>query len=357
MQKMPSKSDNLNADKKKDNQLSLFMDIIDKIQHDFDSPESFLDVDRDKCDRFKSYLKKMCDYLNAEDDLSSGKVTINGANSAPLLPSELIVDKNLVDNEQIYQQLQLYNGDTLASLPSLSKFFAKCMLKLDSLKLNVDKGAHVDAKKRKRDIVAKLTSKEKTNEANIHSESLSSADDGDNDDDDDDDEDDDDDDGNGIEDGYGSEIDNQENLNEDNLDEEEDQFDDDFDEAELDDKSNGTDNDDDDKEDDDDNDNDNENDEEDDEYDYMFDDELPGEKGDENDPNVEYDLVGAENDSGLYTGQLDNIEEMNFKKEKIAQKQKSRVKNLFADENEPEDEANNSKQAKSSLELRQEKVF
>jgi hypothetical protein len=352
---MPSKNDDSNADKKKDDHTNLFMNIIDNVKLEFEAPESFLDIDQEKCERFKSYLKKMCDYLKAENDLSSSsglKTTVNGIDSVSLLPSELIVDKSLVDNEQIYQQLQLYNGDTLASLPSLSKFFAKCMLKLDTLKLSVDKGMIFDAKKKKKNGLGKSLVKEKINN-NHDSEGPSSADDGDDDDDDEEDE-------------YKSESDNEENLNlnqndsneneelreddeEDKNDLNEDEkFDDDFDEAELEDDNEASDDGDqgDDVEEDDD-----------DEYDYMFDDHLPGENDDANDPNAEYDLVGAEVDSGLYTGQLDNIEEINLKKQKIVQKPKNRIKNLFADENMSDDEEIDSKQAKSSLEIRQEKVI
>jgi len=50
----------------------------------------------------------------------------------------LIVDKDLVDNEQIYQQLQLYNNDTSSSIGSLTKFFSKCVLGIDSLSFNVE---------------------------------------------------------------------------------------------------------------------------------------------------------------------------------------------------------------------------
>ena len=65
--------------------------------------------DTNKSDRFKSYLKKFYDYLKINEsllnDVSGGttKVTATTNESLP----ELIIDTKLVDNEQIYQQLQL----------------------------------------------------------------------------------------------------------------------------------------------------------------------------------------------------------------------------------------------------------
>ena len=52
---------------------------------------------------------------------------------------ELIIDKTLVDTEQIYQQLQLYNNDqSSTSINSLTKFFSKCLVNLDTLSFNID---------------------------------------------------------------------------------------------------------------------------------------------------------------------------------------------------------------------------
>ena len=57
-------------------------------------------------------------------------------NSVP----ELIVDKDYVDTEQIYQQIQLYNNEaeSSCSLNSLTKFFSKCLVDTDSIAFNVD---------------------------------------------------------------------------------------------------------------------------------------------------------------------------------------------------------------------------
>jgi U3 small nucleolar RNA-associated protein MPP10 len=51
---------------------------------------------------------------------------------------ELIIDTKLVDNEQIYQQLQLYNNEASSSLGSLAKFFSKCLVSIDSVSFNVE---------------------------------------------------------------------------------------------------------------------------------------------------------------------------------------------------------------------------
>jgi len=51
---------------------------------------------------------------------------------------ELIIDTKLVDNEQIYQQLQLYNNEASSSLGSLAKFFSKCLVSIDSVSFSVE---------------------------------------------------------------------------------------------------------------------------------------------------------------------------------------------------------------------------
>ncbi len=53
---------------------------------------------------------------------------------------ELIVDKSYVDTEQIYQQIQLYNNqaESSSSLNSLTKFFSKCLIAIDSISFNID---------------------------------------------------------------------------------------------------------------------------------------------------------------------------------------------------------------------------
>jgi len=53
---------------------------------------------------------------------------------------ELIVDKELVDSEQIYQQIQLYNNEieSTSSISSLTKFFSKSLVALDSISFNID---------------------------------------------------------------------------------------------------------------------------------------------------------------------------------------------------------------------------
>ena len=89
-----------------------------------------------KCERFKSYLKKLYDFLKVNEEALSEHTT-SSSSKLESLP-ELIVDKNLVDNEQIYQQLQLYNNDTSSSIGSLTKFFSKCVVAIDDLSFNVD---------------------------------------------------------------------------------------------------------------------------------------------------------------------------------------------------------------------------
>ena len=89
----------------------------------------------------------MYDYLKVQDDELVGSIMSSTSNSASKsnaqysLP-ELIVDSKLVDAEQIYQQLQLYNNDqTSTSLASMTKFFSRCLVNLDGLTFNVDYSA------------------------------------------------------------------------------------------------------------------------------------------------------------------------------------------------------------------------
>ena len=57
---------------------------------------------------------------------------------------ELIIES--VDNEQIYQQLQLHNN---SAFNSLMKYFAKCLAKSDEITFNVDmKGSKLNKKKK-----------------------------------------------------------------------------------------------------------------------------------------------------------------------------------------------------------------
>lgn len=104
--------------------------------------------DSEKSERFKLYLKRLYDYLKAQDDndyISTKSPhtnpKISQSNQSSALP-ELIVDKNLVDLEQIYQQLQLYNQNSdltsSASINSLTKFFSKCLVNMDMLSFNLD---------------------------------------------------------------------------------------------------------------------------------------------------------------------------------------------------------------------------
>ena len=53
----------------------------------------------------------------------------------------MIVDGSLVDTEQIYQQLQLYNteADSANSINSLTRFFSKSLLAVDAMSFNVNK--------------------------------------------------------------------------------------------------------------------------------------------------------------------------------------------------------------------------
>lgn len=53
---------------------------------------------------------------------------------------ELIVDEKIVDTEQIYQQLQLYNNelDSSSSINNLTKFFSKSLVAIDSISFNIN---------------------------------------------------------------------------------------------------------------------------------------------------------------------------------------------------------------------------
>ena len=95
-------------------------------------------IDEEKSERFKKYLKRLYDYLKIHDDDVTTSHKSNTNNMQFSLP-ELIIDKNLVDTEQIYQQLQLYNNDqSSTSINSLTKFFSKCLVNLDNLSFNID---------------------------------------------------------------------------------------------------------------------------------------------------------------------------------------------------------------------------
>ena len=70
----------------------------------------------------------MHDFLKIQEDHS--------AKTQHCLPSALIVSKELVDDEQIYQQLQL--ASTSTSLASMAKFFSKCLVNLDAMSFQID---------------------------------------------------------------------------------------------------------------------------------------------------------------------------------------------------------------------------
>ena len=97
--------------------------------------------DEKKSERFKTYLKKFYDYLKVNEEEISSNHTNNSANDSQIISvPELIVDKDLVDSEQIYQQVQLYNNerDSSSSISSLTKFFSKSLVSLDSMSFNID---------------------------------------------------------------------------------------------------------------------------------------------------------------------------------------------------------------------------
>lgn len=116
---------------------------LGNITKEFENVENFVESDNTKSDRFKNYLKSFYDYLKVnEEEISSDlsknsqKPVIKRVSSVP----ELIVDKNIVDSEQIYQQLQLYNNelDSSSSINSLTKFFSKSLVSIDSISFNID---------------------------------------------------------------------------------------------------------------------------------------------------------------------------------------------------------------------------
>ncbi|CAF0782907.1 unnamed protein product [Brachionus calyciflorus] len=125
-------------------------DLLIKINDEFENLESFLEVDEEKSNRFRSYIKTLYDYIKIQDDndyISSSssintKKNTSSANSTSSALPELIVDNKLVDLEQIYQQLQLYNQNSdltsSASINSLTKFFSKCLVHSDSISFNVN---------------------------------------------------------------------------------------------------------------------------------------------------------------------------------------------------------------------------
>lgn len=95
----------------------------------------------------------MYDFIKIQDDndyisCSNNKKTQTVSQSSAL--PQLIVDKNLVDLEQIYQQLQLYNQNSdltsSASINSLTIFFSKCLLKPESITFNIDTVQNTTAK-------------------------------------------------------------------------------------------------------------------------------------------------------------------------------------------------------------------
>lgn len=97
--------------------------------------------DEKKSERFKTYLKKFYDYLKVNEEEISSNHTNNSATDSQIISvPELIVDKDLVDSEQIYQQVQLYNNerDSSSSISSLTKFFSKSLVSLDSMSFNID---------------------------------------------------------------------------------------------------------------------------------------------------------------------------------------------------------------------------
>lgn len=107
-----------------------------------------LRLDEEKSNRFRTYIKSLYDYIKIQDDndyitssTSNKKNSLPSSSSQSALP-ELIVDKNLVDLEQIYQQLQLYNQNSdqtsSASINSLTKFFSKCLVQIDTVSFNID---------------------------------------------------------------------------------------------------------------------------------------------------------------------------------------------------------------------------
>jgi len=104
-----------------------------------------------KSERFKRCLKCFYDYLKIQHNNDDENENENSSNKGKSLTKknksiqqqqqqhhslpELIVDSRLVDNEQIYQQLQLYNND---SIHSMTKFFAKCLLNVEQISFNID---------------------------------------------------------------------------------------------------------------------------------------------------------------------------------------------------------------------------
>lgn len=121
--------------------------VLTNIKSEFDNVEAFVTPDTKKCERFKTYLKKFYDFVKVnEEDISSDLISneITSAKSKQKRISsvpELIVDTGLVDTEQIYQQLQLYNTelDSASSINNLTKFFSKSLLAADSISFNVNK--------------------------------------------------------------------------------------------------------------------------------------------------------------------------------------------------------------------------
>ncbi|RNA06702.1 U3 small nucleolar ribonucleo MPP10 [Brachionus plicatilis] len=120
-------------------------DLFDKIKNEFDALESFLEKNEEKSDRFRMYVKSLYDFIKIQDDNDYITFSSNKKIPTPSQPSalpELIIDKNLVDLEQIYQQLQLYNQNSdltsSASINSLTKFFSKCLAQPEPMSFSID---------------------------------------------------------------------------------------------------------------------------------------------------------------------------------------------------------------------------
>lgn len=93
-------------------------------------------------------MKNICDYLKIE-----------GFDST--LP-ELIVDRECVDLEQIYQQMQLFNASDSASISALTKFFSKTLLNLNSLSFGIDTSGAANAATSSKSSSATVSNNEET---------------------------------------------------------------------------------------------------------------------------------------------------------------------------------------------------
>jgi U3 small nucleolar RNA-associated protein MPP10 len=77
---------------------------------------------------------------------------------------ELVIDTSLVDHEQIYQQLQLYNNDSSTSVLSMIKFFSKCLLNIDSFTFNLDMNAPTKKDEKTNEAINKKSLKDEEEE-------------------------------------------------------------------------------------------------------------------------------------------------------------------------------------------------